>query len=85
MLISVNLNKVINDFYDALVKVRYPGVATIEPGNLEKTVLDKNLRNQLLHWLLVESLKSIDSSANEPQADDGLNIIYLIFYHLNNQ
>ncbi|XP_044017255.1 uncharacterized protein LOC122858427 isoform X2 [Aphidius gifuensis] len=65
-----NVNQVLGDFYDALVRVRYPGVATIELSNLEATVLNKNQRNELLHWLLIQSLRSIDSTTIEPQSDN---------------
>ncbi|XP_011314260.1 uncharacterized protein [Fopius arisanus] len=65
-----NINEVINGLYEALVKVRYPGVTNIECGDLENTLLAQNDRNKLLHWLLVQSLRAISSTADEPKADD---------------
>ncbi|XP_015108507.1 uncharacterized protein LOC107035550 isoform X1 [Diachasma alloeum] len=65
-----NINEVINGLYEALVKVRYPGVTNIERGDLENTLLAQNDRNKLLHWLLVQSLRAISSTADEPKADN---------------
>ncbi|XP_063983755.1 uncharacterized protein LOC135165894 isoform X2 [Diachasmimorpha longicaudata] len=65
-----NINGVINGLYEALVKVRYPGVTNIEYGDLENTLLAQNDRNKLLQWLLVQSLRAISSTADEPKADN---------------
>lgn len=76
MFVSVtNINQVLTDFYDALVRVRYPGVATVELKSLEATVLNKHQRNELLHWLLIQSLRSIDSTTVEPQSDSSMSMI----------
>lgn len=69
-----NINEVVNGLYEALVRVRYPGVTNIERTDLENSLLAQNDRNKLLHWLLVQSLRAISSTTDEPRADDGTEL-----------
>ncbi|KAK0175300.1 hypothetical protein PV327_009060 [Microctonus hyperodae] len=67
-----NINDVITNLYEALVLVRYPGIAQIDLSNFQNTVLAENNRKQLLHWLLVQSINIVDSTLNIPSADETL-------------
>lgn len=65
-----NINDVITNLYEALVLVRYPGIAQIDLSNFQNTVLAENNRKQLLHWLLVQSINVVDSTLKIPAADE---------------
>ncbi|KAK0166035.1 hypothetical protein PV328_004492 [Microctonus aethiopoides] len=67
-----NINDVITNLYEALVLVRYPGIALIDLSNFQNTVLAENNRKQLLHWLLVQSINVVDSTLKIPTADETL-------------
>ncbi|XP_034937095.1 uncharacterized protein [Chelonus insularis] len=64
-----NINEVISNLYEALVLIRYPGIAQVDISNLESTVA-KNNRIPMLHWLASHSLSIGDPNSNPPSDDE---------------
>lgn len=54
-------NKVITLLYDALVLVRYPGIAQVDIQNFKTCILSENNRFLLLRWLYIQGINKINN------------------------